>query len=65
MLPDGSVNLVGVDRIELASTRVSEGEREAARLVTEWARKRDRDQAYRTCGLCGRESQQVLPHCTR
>ncbi len=31
---------VGVDRIELASTRVSEGEREAARLVTDWARKR-------------------------
>ncbi len=31
---------VGVDRIELASTRVSEGEREAARLVTQWARKR-------------------------
>ena len=31
---------VGVDRIEIASTRVSEGEREAARLVTDWARKR-------------------------
>ena len=31
---------VGVDRIEIASTRVSEGEREAARLVTEWARKK-------------------------
>ncbi|HXV36669.1 MAG TPA: alpha-isopropylmalate synthase regulatory domain-containing protein [Myxococcota bacterium] len=30
---------VGVDRIEIASTRVSEGEREAARLVVEWARK--------------------------
>jgi len=30
---------VAVDRIEIASTRVSEGEKEAARLVTEWARK--------------------------
>jgi (R)-citramalate synthase len=28
-----------VDRIEIASTRVSEGEREAARLVAAWARK--------------------------
>ncbi len=31
---------VGVDRIEIAQTRVSEGEREAACLVTDWARKR-------------------------
>jgi D-citramalate synthase len=31
---------VGVDRIEIAQTRVSEGEREAALLVTDWARKR-------------------------
>jgi D-citramalate synthase len=31
---------VGVDRIEVASTRVSEGEREAAQLVVEWARKK-------------------------
>jgi hypothetical protein len=30
---------VGVDRIEIASSRVSEGEREAARLIAEWARK--------------------------
>lgn len=30
---------VGVDRIEIASTRVSEGEREAAHQVTAWARK--------------------------
>ena len=28
-----------VDRIEIASTRVSEGEREAARAITAWARK--------------------------
>jgi D-citramalate synthase len=31
---------VGVDRIEIASTRVSEGEREAARLIVDWARKK-------------------------
>jgi D-citramalate synthase len=31
---------VKVDRIEIASTRVSEGEREAARLITDWARKK-------------------------
>jgi len=30
---------VGVDRIEIASTRVSEGERDAARRVTGWARR--------------------------
>ena len=30
---------VGVDRIEIASSRVSEGEREAAQLIAEWARK--------------------------
>jgi D-citramalate synthase len=30
---------VEVDRIEIASTRVSEGEKEAATLVAEWARK--------------------------
>ena len=30
---------VGVDRIEIASTRVSEGEREAARLIADWARR--------------------------
>jgi D-citramalate synthase len=34
------LNDVGVDRIEIASTRVSEGEREATRLITEWARKK-------------------------
>jgi D-citramalate synthase len=30
---------VGVDRIEIAQTRVSEGEREGARLVVQWARR--------------------------
>ena len=29
---------LGVDRIEIAGTRVSEGEHEAARLITRWAR---------------------------
>ncbi|MCA9511335.1 MAG: hypothetical protein KC560_11575, partial [Myxococcales bacterium] len=33
------LNDVGVDRIEIASTRVSEGEKEAARRVADWARK--------------------------
>ena len=32
---------VGVDRIEIAGTRVSEGEREAARQICSWARKKD------------------------
>ncbi|MBM4384423.1 MAG: 2-isopropylmalate synthase [Deltaproteobacteria bacterium] len=32
---------VGVDRIEIAGTRVSEGEREAARQICAWAKKRD------------------------
>ena len=36
-----------------------------ARDEIQWARKRDRDQPHRTCGLCGWESQQVLPYCTR
>lgn len=36
-----------------------------ARDESQWARKRDRDQPHRTCSLCGRRSQQVLPHCTR
>ena len=31
---------VGVDRIEIASTRVSEGEHQATRLITAWARKK-------------------------
>ena len=34
------LNDAGVDRIEIASTRVSAGEREAARRVTNWARKK-------------------------
>ena len=30
---------LGVDRVEIAGTRVSEGEHEAARLITRWARR--------------------------
>jgi D-citramalate synthase len=48
---------VGVDRIEIASTRVSEGEREAARLVTSWARKQRVLSRVEILGYCdGRAS---------
>jgi D-citramalate synthase len=48
---------VGVDRIEIASTRVSEGEREAARLVTDWARKKHMLSRVEILGYCdGRTS---------
>ena len=48
---------VGVDRIEIASTRVSEGEREAARLVTDWARKKRMLSRVEVLGYCdGRTS---------
>ncbi len=43
----------------------SSARHDLARDESQWARKRDRDQPHRTCGLCGRESQQVLPYCTR
>jgi D-citramalate synthase len=43
---------VGVDRIEIASTRVSEGEREAARLVVEWARKQRMLPRVEILGYC-------------
>ena len=36
------INRVGVDRIEIASARVSEGEREAARGIIDWAEKNDK-----------------------
>jgi D-citramalate synthase len=41
-----------VDRIEIASTRVSEGEREAARLVAAWARKADWLPRVEILGYC-------------
>jgi D-citramalate synthase len=48
---------VGVDRIEIASTRVSAGEREAARRVTDWARKRRLLPRVEILGYCdGRAS---------
>ena len=43
---------VKVDRIEIASTRVSKGEREAARLVTEWARKKRMLPRVEMLGYC-------------
>lgn len=48
---------VGVDRIEIASTRVSAGEREAARLVTDWARRKRLLSRVEILGYCdGRAS---------
>src|SRR5262245_45314133 len=48
---------VGVDRIEIASTRVSEGEREAARLVAQWARRARKLDCVEMLGYCdGRAS---------
>ncbi len=43
---------VGVDRIEIASTRVSRGEYEAARLVTEWAQKEGAIERVEMLGFC-------------
>jgi D-citramalate synthase len=48
---------VGVDRIEIASSRVSKGEREAARRITEWARKKRLLPRIEILGYCdGRAS---------
>lgn len=43
---------VEVDRIEIASTRVSEGEREAARMICDWARKARCPQRIEVLGYC-------------
>ncbi len=43
---------VGVDRIEIAQTRVSEGERLAARRVAEWARKEGVAERIEIMGYC-------------
>jgi D-citramalate synthase len=43
---------VKVDRIEIASTRVSKGEREAARLITGWARRRRLLSRVEILGYC-------------
>jgi D-citramalate synthase len=48
---------IGVDRIEIASSRVSKGEREAARRIMEWARKRRLLPRVEILGYCdGRTS---------
>ncbi len=48
---------VKVDRIEIASSRVSKGERRAARLVTDWARKQRLLSRVEMLGYCdGRTS---------
>jgi D-citramalate synthase len=41
-----------VDRIEIAGTRVSEGEHEAARLITRWARRARMLRRIETLGYC-------------
>jgi D-citramalate synthase len=43
---------VGVDRIEIAGTRVSEGEHEAARLITRWARRARMLRRVEMLGYC-------------
>lgn len=43
---------VGVDRIEIASTRVSEGEREAAQLIARWARSAGFLKSVEILGYC-------------
>ncbi len=43
---------VGVDRIEIASTRVSEGERKAARLIARWARSAGYLKCVEILGYC-------------
>ena len=35
-----------------------------ARDEGQWARKRERDRTHRTCALCHREFEQVLPQCS-
>ena len=41
-----------VDRIEIASTRVSKGESEAARRITSWAKKHEKLSAIEILGYC-------------
>ncbi len=43
---------VGVDRIEIAGTRVSEGEREAARRICRWARRQGAISRIEMLGYC-------------
>jgi (R)-citramalate synthase len=46
---------VGVDRIEIAGTRVSEGERQAARRITRWARREGLLDRIEMLGYCDGE----------
>ena len=43
---------VGVDRIEVAGTRVSEGEREAARRICRWAKRAGASERIEMLGYC-------------
>src|SRR5512145_1138200 len=43
---------VGVDRIEIAGTRVSEGEREGARKVARWAQRAGMRDRIEVLGYC-------------
>jgi len=55
---------VGVDRIEIASTRVSAGEREAAQLVADWARRKRLLSRVEMLGYCdGRASVDWIRDC--
>lgn len=47
---------VGVDRIEIAGTRVSEGEREAARRITRWAKREGLLDRIEMLGYCDGEA---------
>ena len=42
---------VGVDRIEIAGTRVSEGERDAARKICRWAKQSDESEDCQSCAV--------------
>ena len=55
---------VEVDRIEIASTRVSEGERAAAKAITAWARKARVIKRVEMLGYCdGKASVDWLDGC--
>ena len=43
---------VGVDRIEIASARVSKGEAESARRIVEWAAVKGKDDRVEILGFC-------------
>jgi len=55
---------VGVDRIEIAGTRVSEGEREAARRICRWARHEGVLRRIEMLGYCDRDKSVDWLHAT-